>query len=315
MNGLLRGEVLGGAAGRRLRPAWWGAAALAGLMCAAMTLPAVADDDRKDAAALTILETANEHYKAKRFAKAEQLYLTAFEVSKNPAYLFNAGRAAQRAFALDRAEKHFQHYLSKELNNPKGVARARLHLQEVDEARSALKRASESAAAGQPAAVVPTPAAPQVNASKPAAAQPVPVDAAREEPTPVQAPKPAAAGVATESSASWRGPAGWAATGVGAAVAGYGAWVLITALIDRGDMDAELAKKDDAGKITGLQYAVYRDWEEASNDEIVWGHTLLWPGVALLGAGAWLLLGDHKQGQAAFVPAPGGGSLHVALRF
>ena len=259
---------------------------------------------------MTILETANEHYKAKRFAKAEQLYLTAFEVSKNPAYLFNAGRAAQRAFALDRAEKHFQRYLSQEKNNPKGLSRAKLHLQEVEEARAALKRASALATAARPAPLSPpTAPAPAAPAAAPPAA------GAKAAPTVAQAPPPPVATAAATAPGGWRTPLGWAATGAGAAVAGYGAWLLIAVLIDRGDMDAELDKKDDAGKITGLQYSVYRDWEEAANEDVFMGHTLLWPGVALLGAGAWLLLSDDGPGTAAFVPAPGGGSLHVALRF
>jgi len=286
-------------------------------IAASLTMPTLAGaDERKDAAALTILETANTHYKAKRFDKAEQMYITAFEISRNPAYLFNAGRAAQRAFKLDRAEGHYKRYLSLEKADAKGIRRAKLHPQEVDEARAALKQAAGTRApAAAPVVPQPTPAAPPPRVEpKPQPAPVAPEKASAVAPTP-KVPVPPTVSKPAAAPAGWRTPAGWLAVGLGGAAAAWGTTLLVTSLLDRTDMDEMLAEKDEDGDITGLSYKTYADWETSVNDDIVQGHTFLWPGTAVLAAGVWLLLSRPDSTTVAWTPTRGGGSLHFSLRF
>lgn len=105
------------------------------LLCAAVTLTgseASATKTTSANAATSALALANHHYAEGHFKKAAALYHEAFQLNPNAAYLFNAARAEMRAFAHDSASRNFSRYLGLSKATPKGKARARAHIQEIE---------------------------------------------------------------------------------------------------------------------------------------------------------------------------------------
>lgn len=105
-------------------------------------LPAAAEQSAEG-----LLQAANAEYQAGQFEKSARHFADCFAASPSTLEcLFNCARAEQRAFLLDQAEAHFLQYLTLELSDKKGRDRARLHLQEVREAKAQLAKASRAAA-------------------------------------------------------------------------------------------------------------------------------------------------------------------------
>lgn len=267
------------------------------LWSASVAAPVVwAQEADKEAAAQTILLAANAHYEAGRFDKAAAMYTTAFEVSRNPAYLFNAGRAWQRAYALDKAEGLLRRYLELEKRDDRGIRRATLHLQEIAAARKAL---AEAEARGEKKGQAEGDGDKGGGDKGPGIA---PGDGRG-----VASPGPARA--------IWMRRAGWGLSGLGAISAIAGAWLLASALDDRATLDEALADKNADGKIQGLSYTDYRPREDDINDRVVRADLLIGAGVIAAGAGLTLLWAAPDMPAVTAAVGSGGASLGMTWRF
>jgi len=229
------------------------------------------------AAAIPLLKTAREHYQSKRYKEAAHLYHAAYQLSGDPIDLFNAARAEQRGFQLDAAEADYKRYLKAAPAGQAGVPRAKLHLQEIAEARAALAGKS---AAGSPAG------------SGSGAAD---------------------AGVARrESAGSWRSPAGWGGLGLGALGVGLGGWWLASATIDSSELDDKLDATKGGQKV--ISYDDAQAESDRINDVLLRGYLAAGVGAVAAGVGAWLLLSDGPK-KVALTPGPRPMGLGLAMRF
>ncbi|HAN31855.1 MAG TPA: hypothetical protein DCQ06_09685 [Myxococcales bacterium] len=119
-------------------------ALLVSVALCAVTTPAVATPNSGTVkAAMGALELAKHHYKRGNFKKAAKLFLEAYSIHPNTAFLFNAGRAQQRAFKLTDAEDIYRKYLKAERKDQRGRSRASMHIKEIQEVRAQLKRARD----------------------------------------------------------------------------------------------------------------------------------------------------------------------------
>ncbi len=291
------------------------------LIIASMTLGAplqASGNEQKEAAALAILQAAKKHYSNKSFIKAAQMFSTAFEISGNPAYLFNAGRAYQRGYKLDEAEKHFKRCLSlvKDKSNPM-VRRASVHLQEIQEARSAIaaavKTASGSSLVSPPAQKPPPkakPAEPDQPVTKPGEPSTAdqPTDSGKDATKkPVEQPpitKPA-----------WKTYTSWGLVGGGGVMGAVAAWMMASATGDKNKLDEQVKSSTKEGKVV-MSKATYDDKVGTINSKIYTGYGLFAAGIALVGTGAWMMSGPSKDdAKVAFMPTPGGIRFGLAARF
>lgn len=128
---------------------------------ACLAVPAAAHADAQ-ADALAVSKQALEAYLDGQFGLAADLYDRAYQ--RWPAetlYLYNAARAAQRAGRLEAAAHKYRAYLLKAPGTAPEVAKARVHLAEVDAARTAAAAAArKQTPARAPPAGVATAAAP-----------------------------------------------------------------------------------------------------------------------------------------------------------
>ena len=263
------------------------------------------------------LELAKHHYKQGNFKKAATLFIEAYGIHPNPAFLFNAGRAQQRAFALSEAEATYKKYLQVEQKDKRGRSRAEMHLSEIAEVRKQLKRAREEGQAKAPAtapttapaktadkAQAPTPQAP----SKPAVTA-TPAAVAK----PVAQPPVAAVSRAPMSAGrlmAWVSAVGGALGVVGGAV-----------LLVQGESTAQsLASKVETqgGKSVNLSMskAAYQsDYDHVQNMRLG-GGVAIGVGVVATAVGTYLLL-RRPQGapSVSWSPTRGGGVLRASLRF
>lgn len=99
------------------------------------------DDQGESEAARQALGLARFHYKKEEYAKAAALFMQAYSIQQNVFFLFNAARAEQRAMNLDAAEKHFKACLDTAGAPDKVLSRSRLHLAEIESVRAALAKA------------------------------------------------------------------------------------------------------------------------------------------------------------------------------
>lgn len=117
------------------------------------------DDTRAEA----VVREALAEYQAKHYAKAAELFLEAFELSRRPTPLRNAAKASEQDGQLERALSHWSLYLTLEELGPEDRAEAREHILHVRaqlEARAArvepplvVSRAASSAVSRLPAYV------------------------------------------------------------------------------------------------------------------------------------------------------------------
>lgn len=248
-----------------------------------------AEDADKEAAARALRDAAKVHYDARRYDQAASLYLSAFEVTSNPAYLFNAARSEQRSYRLDDAEKHFRQFIALSAEDRAGVKRAELHLSEITDARAAGAGRRPAAAPvapkqAPPPVVVPKPAPPPVVAPQ------APVVAASPEPSPAPAP-----------AGSWRGPVGWTAIGLGGVAVAAGTWLLLDANSDAAALDDRIHAK--GGPTLSFDEAVTET--DTINGHITRGWAVAGAGAACALVGAWLLAGDGPADAAHLSPVVG----------
>ncbi len=268
-----------------------GCVAIAVVIAMGSASTALAQTGEGEKTARGILKSANEHYQASRFDKAARMYITAHEVSGNPAYIYNAGRAEQRAFRLDAAEKHFREYLRLEKKDERGIARARQRLQEIEESRAALARANAKGKAAAKVESTPPPAA-----SSNAASADLRGDAG--------------------ASTGWsRATTGTALLLVGLGVGGAGGWLLWDALGEQSDFDGRIEESAGKDGLYGLGYDAYSTEQEKINNSVIVGDVVLGTGAVVAAVGAWLLLTDSPTTSVAFDVGPQRFSMSAAVRF
>ncbi len=265
--------------------------------------PTILSAEGDDSATQKILSSANEHYKAGRFAKATGMYVTAHELSGNSAFLFNAGRSEQRAFRLDSAEKHFRAYLAAEKSNESGIAKANLHLKEISEARAALKKEGDTHKA---AAATAKAAAAKAEAARKKAeqAREAAVSAAQSKPAPSRA-----------DDAGSRAMIGIGLLVIGVGSAGAGAFVLSNAGGEQSDLDKQIEGKTRGDGLVNMPYAGYKTEQGKINDKVVLGDTMIGAGVVVAAVGAWLAWANPTETSVAFDPRPDHLNLQVIVEF
>lgn len=241
-------------------------------------------------ASAALLKVAAAEYAAGHFEKAAGLFLTCFDVdAKNMSCLFNAARAEQRSFQLDKAEAHFRQFLAVNEADETGRKRAQIHLQEVSEMRAQLKKQQapvESAPVPPPLApVLPTPA-----------------------PTVVQRHE-------TPSEGAWKSTAGWSSVGAGVAMVATATALFLMASSDQADLDAATGKTDGSGLISGIGRDDYVQRQNSVNTRTYVADALLAIGVVSAGAGTWLLATAPALPTVRAALAPDGGELRLAWRF
>ena len=266
---------------------------------ATLFAPAVswADDERatgSDAAGRELREAAKVHYDARRYEKAATLYHAAFDVTRNPAYLFNAARAEQRAYQLDKAERDFNTYIRVAPSDSDGITRARLHLSEIHDARSAFAKQGKEGKPSDP---------PAEQEGKPSGAPSLPAEKKPAAPSTVMQPAPFPPRPANaEAGSGWRGPVGWAGVGLGVAGVAIGAWVLVDADLASTDLDKKLYAQGGPS----LSYAAADAETRRINERLLLGWGVAGAGVVCVAAGTWLLLrGDDDRTVLAPTVAPG----------
>ena len=268
-------------------------------------------------AAMGALELAKHHYKQGNFKKAAKLFIEAYGIHPNPAFLFNAGRAQQRAFALSEAEATYKKYLQVERKDKRGRSRAEMHLSEIAEVRKQLKRAREEGQAKAPAtapATAPTKTADKTQAPAPQALSKPAVTA-----TPAAVAKPVAqppvAAVSRAPMSAGRLMA-WVSA-VGGALGVVGGAVLLV----QGESTAQsLASKVETqgGKSVNLSMsrAAYQSEYDHVQNMRLGGGVAIGVGVVATAVGTYLLL-RRPQGapSVSWSPTRGGGVLRASLRF
>jgi hypothetical protein len=278
-------------------------------------VPADAAPPPPSKAALGALELAKHHYKQGHFAKAATLFIEAYGISPNTAFLYNAGRAQQRAVMLDQAEATFRRYLKEELEDQVAIGRARVHLIEIAKLRKHIRGirkqlsgssgSGKSAPAPAPDAPVPAPVAPQPAPVKPAASAVTAGDDGHELGSSLTTLK-------TQAQPSWRPMAAWAGViGGGAALVLGGVFFTMAEMDTRAVASAEI----NDGLIESINYKRYQEVEESVAANRLAGGVSAAVGAVALGAGLYLLLSDSKRVAIWASPKPGGGYLQTAWSF
>ena len=217
------------------------------------------------------LELARHHYARKEYKEAAKLFHRAYAIHPRAEFLFNAGRAEQRAFQLDEAERDLRALLALPDLDPQVGRRARVHLAEVLETKAQfakVKRVTPTtlaqAAVGAPGPVTPTAAA-----------------------------------------SGWQRTSGWVAVGVGGTALTVGSALFIVAALDQARLDEDLDKLD-ANDLHTLDYSDYKNRQGDVDRRNTIGWSTFGPGLALLAAGAWLVLDAPTPHSAALRGRSGG---------
>jgi hypothetical protein len=111
----------------------------------------------------------------------------------------------------------------------------------------------------------------------------------------------------------WQRPAAWTSLGVGVLAAGLGAALLVGTSAAQADLDAKIAKKDATGKTVGISYAAAEEEQAALNlrGNLGWGAVAL--GLAVGGAGTWLLITVPEGPRVALAPCGRGLAVRVGF--
>lgn len=158
---------------RQARPTPWTTSACALLLCvvsASVAVPtwaqqhATVEDpaaQKRKQAAMGALNLANLRYEEGKFDEAATLYLQAWDLHREPAFLFNAARAEMRAFALDWSEAHFRDLLALPQLDAQVRKHVELHLDEIAAYRAKIdeERRRAAAEAARKTAEAPEPSA------------------------------------------------------------------------------------------------------------------------------------------------------------
>lgn len=240
--------------------------------------PCLAESEAADTA-LSVLAAAKHYYEKADYDRAAELFHEAYRIDPRPEFLFNAARAEHLGMKFEAAETHYVACLALKAASPQVLDRAGRYVEQVRRTRAAIEAARKEGKGAR----LPT-------AQAPAGAKAAPAGGARGEA--LEGMKGVgAAGVATTApQAGWRRPAGWATGGLGAAlVAGGGIWFAL-AYADGA------ALEDDARGCTVAKPCVGdRDAILAANQDEKLAGVLMGAGVALAGAGVWLLLGADAE--------------------
>jgi hypothetical protein len=281
--------------------------------------------------AMSALKLAKHHYKKENFKKAAALFVEAFDIEPNPLFLYNAGRALQRGFMLDEAEKAFTRFVEAEksgkfegADHEAAKRRATMHLKEIRSTKAQLHRARQrgredektqtQAKQGEAGAQ----AAGAAQEGKAATAQ-ARKDADKPETTAqtVTTSDPAAATVpAAASTESWKTPAAFGLMGVGVGVIGYGIWLLSDLVARKTSLDeATRAGNKIDGKLTGSDAQTY----QASMDELQFDQNIAFAaigvGVVAAGAGGYLLSIAPGVRNVTLAPHISGRGATFSMRF
>ena len=227
-------------------------------------------------AAMDALELARHHYARKEYKEAAKLFHRAYDIHPLPEFLFNAGRAEQRAFQLDAAERDLRALLALPDLDPAVRKRASVHLTEVMETKTQFAAVRKPTSGGD--AVVAAPGAA----------------------TPTAAPS------------GWQRTSGWAALGLGGAAFTVGSALFIVAALDQSRLDEDLDKLD-ANELHSLDYDAYKQRQGDVDRRNTIGWSTFGPGVALLAAGVWLVMDSPADKTAALRGKAGG--FEMAWRF
>ncbi len=280
------------------------------LICAALFLtPAMGLSQAGEDAALGAHKLATHMYKAGNFAKAAELYHTAFKIDPKPAFLFNAARAEQRVMMLEVAEKHFKQVLALKGVDARTVSRSRMHLQEIETVRKALM-AAQAKAGGKKAPPTDTRTAEPAPVSKSVDKSAAPAAAA---PSPAAHKNAEAPATVVTKGGGWKAPAGWASVITGGVLAGVGGWLLVSYMNDQEALDARQVATTGGGKVKDISYAEYEEQQTALWTRRGLGFGVLGVGLAAVGAGAWMVLTAPESGAVTVAPTHRG--VLLALRF
>ena len=268
-------------------------------------------------AAMGALELAKHHYKQGNFKKAAKLFIEAYGIHPNPAFLFNAGRAQQRAFALSEAEATYKKYLQVERKDKRGRSRAEMHLSEIAEVRKQLKRAREEGQAKAPATAPTT--APAKTADKAQAPTPQAPSKPAVTPTPAAAAKPVslppAPAVSSEPMSAGR-LSGWITAKVGALGVIGGVVLLVLGESTAQSLADKVQTQGDESFNVSMSRAVYQSEYDYVQNMRLAGGVAIGVGVVAASVGTYLLL-RRSQGapSVSWSPTRGGGVLRASLRF
>lgn len=227
-----------------------------------------------DNVAMGVHQLATQTYQAGDFEKAAELYHTAFKISPQPAYLFNAARSEQRLMKLDVAEKHFRQVLTFPGLDARTRARCDLHLQEIAAVRKvvASARAEASSVTKRGAG------------DRPLKATPPPT--------------------MTAAASGWKTPVGWATVGTGAVLTGVGGWLLGSYLGDQTILDQRQEKLDAEQKVMDISYDEYKREQQALWTRRDLGIGTAGIGLAAVSVGIWMLVAAPEDKAPALASTP-----------
>jgi ribosomal protein L13E len=222
----------------------------------------------------------------------------------------------------------YKRYLDLEKKDDRGIKRAKLHLSEVAEARMAMqsvrRRALHDAV---PRKVTPrqarTGSGPTVQAKNARG-----LKSAQASKLGQSLYTKSAAATVHEENASILA---WTLTGTGIVAMAAGTALFVSTMDDQKAIDNDLktagATEYETGRANvgtlnfgkktyiGLSHADYKERQESVNTRVLGGHVLTWPGLALAGAGVWMLVSISDAPTTALVPYRDGARLQMAWRF
>ena len=251
--------------------------------------------------ALSVLAAAKHYYDKADYDRAAELFHEAYRIDPRPEFLFNAARVEHLGMKLAAAETHYVACLALTGADAQVRDRAGRYLEQVRRTRAAIEAARKEGKGDRL-----SPAQGVADGKGEPAGEAGPAVAALEGMKGVEAAagvsarpaaKPTAPVMATTApQTGWRRPAGWAAGGLGAAlVAGGGIWFAL-AYADGAALADDARGCTVANPCAGDRAAIVA----ANRDEKLAG-VVVGAGVALVGAGVWLLLGAEAERAAVAV--------------
>ncbi len=117
---------------QRQRRRWLGV--LIAVLCACVSLPALAVDKVKVAEAMAV--QAGKAFETGDYARAADLYLNAFRTDANSAYLYGAARSQHLAGRMEQATELYQQFLTAANADPERQKRVRDYLAEIEKSKA-----------------------------------------------------------------------------------------------------------------------------------------------------------------------------------
>ena len=276
----------------------------AAFLLAIFTLAFVGSGPRAAFAAPTVSQSATEkarqlataakgRAKAKRFDLAAEMFHEAFKINPGAwAFLFSAARCEQLDGQFAAAKRDYTKYLSFSTGDHKLRERAQGFLREVNE-ELVRKRAAEQVE--------------REEADKRAAKADAQAKKQRKEETAlaIQAKDP--------------GPVAWGLLAAGGVGAGVGAFLLVSAIGDQSDLDADLTVTGTGGKVSGITFDEAKERQSSIDLSRTVGVIALGTGAALAGIGGYLVatsnLAPEKSVRWQLIPRSDGAFATLHWRF